>query len=194
MNTDDNNWSGHLFLCGATECGKSTFLAKYINTNRNNRKCYLFTRHTEDDQSLEPIKDITKKIKVDGRYPRNLEKVIYIFDDYVKVKKKCREKLLDFANDCCQNMRHNNISCIFTNHVLRGHKETKDISNDCKYVCLFPAGNKYAAMQFLEYRMGLPKYKRDEIVNESMKHGGRFLFICVNSPCYWISEKSIRLL
>ena len=152
-----------LYITGPSGSGKSTYTLKYCQQFKKKKKkadIFLFSALAEDD-TLDKIK--TKRMIIDDSLVANpidveeFKNALVIFDDVDVISNKDhREAVYKILNQILEVGRHHKISCIVTNHLPTGGKDTRRIINESHSVTYFPqAGSAGQMKRLLQDYLGL---------------------------------------
>lgn len=164
------DWDGHIYVSGATGCGKTYIIKKIVENDKLGRHCILFTDLKKSDPSLAGLKytryDETDK-KADSEWLRNNQaNKIMIFDDV-----QFNKDLIDYRDHMLEKGRHMNTIVVCVNHKLRDYRNTKVPLNESRFVICFPCSNRGACAQFLQTELELDKHKTQHILDTIAKEG-----------------------
>lgn len=192
------NGTDRCYISGQTMCGKSYWCLKYAKLYEKvhkKNKIYLFTDNTDDD-TYDSIKNITK-FKLDNKLleleepiePSKFEDSLCIFDDIDSIQDK---KILIYVNNLRDSIvkkgRHNNISCLCTNHLNTDYKNTRILLSQSNLITVYcRSGSSDGIKYLLKKYGGIDKKVREKI----LKLPSRWVSISLNHPQYVIYEKGI---
>lgn len=187
-----------LYITGASGSGKSTYCCKYINQYKKlykDRDIYVFSA-LKDDESLDKIEP--KRIRIDNTLITDPIKVedfkdsLVVFDDIDVISdKKQREAVYNILNQILEIGRHNNISCLITNHLATAGKDTRRVLNECHSITYFPHSGSARQLNYLltEY-LGLDK----KDISKIKKLKTRWATIYKNYPQIVMCERDMWIL
>jgi len=188
-----------LYITGPSGSGKTTYASNYIKIYKNlypNNPIFIFSA-LKEDQTLDELK--VKRFKIDKESliddPINiydLKNSLVIFDDIDCISdKNLKQAVYSILNQVLEIGRHENLSCILTNHLPSNGTFTRRILNECHSITYFPhSGNNGKMKKFLIDQIGLEK--EDIIKNKFSK--SRWATIFKNYPMVNMTEHEIRLL
>ena len=195
FNTERNIW----YITGPSGSGKSTYTNSVANEWRTGRKAnqdiYIFSA-LKEDPSLDKLKP--KRIVIDDDLvnepfgAEDFENSLVIFDDIDVISNKAhREAVFKVLNEILEIGRHNNVSCIITNHLPTGGKDTRRVLNESHYIVYFPhSGSKKQINYLLTEYIGLDRHE----ITAIKKSKSRWACVSKNYPMYVLTEKTLRLL
>jgi hypothetical protein len=196
---DPNTERQILYITGASGSGKSTYCSKYALIYKKiypNNPIYVFSA-LKEDESLDIIKPkrikISKETLIDDPIEiTDLRNSLVIFDDIDCISDKLlKEAVYKILNSCLEVGRHENCSCIITNHLPSNGTYTRRILNECHSITYFPhSGNNGKLKKFLIEQIGLEK--SDYLRNKKAKT--RWATIFKNYPMVNMTQHEIRLL
>lgn len=187
-----------LYITGASGSGKSTYCCKYIYQYKKlykDREVYVFSA-LKDDESLDKIEP--KRVRIDNTlitHPINVSDFkdsLVVFDDIDVISdKKQREAVYNILNQILEIGRHDNISCLITNHLATAGKDTRRVLNECHAVVYFPFSGSAKQINYLliEY-LGLDK----KDISKIKKLKTRWCCVYKNYPQIVMTERDIWIL
>ena len=194
-----------LYASGSCDCGKSTFVAKYIRLWIAQRKklsqphrIILFSRVSADNAfrglGIEQLKLDDELLAKPIDVASELADTMVVFDDIDSiVDKKMREFLWALRDDVMTVGSHSGIYCINTSHALTNWKSTRSSLKEAHLIVMFPYAERAKINEFLEKRVGLERHNRQFIVNEAAK-SSRWVALSLRYPNYIIYESGVKLL
>jgi ABC-type ATPase involved in cell division len=182
-----------LYITGPSGSGKSTYTLKYCQQFKKKKKkadIFLFSALAEDE-TLDKIK--TKRMIIDDSLMSNpiavasFENSLVIFDDVDVISNKDhREAVYKILNQILEVGRHHKISCIVTNHLPTGGKDTRRIINESHSVTYFPQSGSAGQMKrLLQDYLGLDLATLKKI----RKLNTRWATVFKNFPMAIMTEK-----
>jgi hypothetical protein len=186
-----------LYITGASGSGKSTYTANYIKHYKKmfpKNEIYCFSA-LKEDESLDVVKP--KRIMIDNTIwesPIQVDEFkdsLVVLDDIDVISdKKQREAVYNIMNQILETGRHFKITCIITNHLPTGGKDTRRVLNECHSVTYFPHSGTARGLKYLltEY-LGVDKYQMKKI--KDLK--SRWATVFKNYPTVMMTEKDIWL-
>jgi hypothetical protein len=145
-----------VYITGASGSGKSTYTRKYCEEYRKcfpKREIYMFSSLAEDE-SLDSVKP--KRIILDDRLitepllVQDFEECLVIADDIDVIRDKLhRRAVWDLLDQILETGRHTNTSCIITNHLHTGGRDTKRILNEAHSVVFFSHSGSARGLRYL---------------------------------------------
>lgn len=176
-----NEFDGHVYVCGATNSGKSFMINKMLMADKKKREIFLFTDLERRDPSYMPLFDSERmkivrdkktqewEIGVDDLRDK-IEGNIILFDDVTDPRvKELRNRLLLRG-------RHKNIMVVAVNHKMRDWNNTKDLLNDAKYLVAFPNSNRGTIIKYLREEFDVPTKARRLIIKQARDDGRQIIF------------------
>jgi hypothetical protein len=105
--------------------------------------------------------------------------------------KKQREAVYNILNQILEIGRHDNISCLITNHLATAGKDTRRVLNECHAVVYFPFSGSAKQINYLliEY-LGLDK----KDISKIKKLKTRWCCVYKNYPQIVMTERDIWIL
>ena len=189
-----------MYVAGPSGSGKSYFVSQIlekINRVQPNRKIYIIS-DVNTDEAFDNIKNIIR-LKIDEKmlFKKPIEPAVFadglvLFDDIDSIQNKKLSKLINILRDSILTRgRHENISCIVTNHLLTNYKDTRIILNECNSFTFFPKSGASAGIKrLLETYVGIDKANVDDI----FKLKSRAVTVYTNYPLHIIYEKGVYIL
>lgn len=187
------------YITGPSGSGKSTYTfnisKEWVIGKKKNKDIYIFSA-LKEDPSLDKLKP--KRIMIDDMliddpfHAEDFENSLVIFDDIDVISNKHhREAVIKILNEILEIGRHNNVSCIITNHLPTGGKDTRRVLNESHYIVYFPhSGSKKQINYLLNQYIGLDN---DEII-KIKKSKSRWACIYKNYPMIALTERTINVL
>jgi energy-coupling factor transporter ATP-binding protein EcfA2 len=190
--------SERIMIAGPTGSGKSTYASTYIKEimkNHKNKKFYIFSI-LNSDEILDKLKPI--RVKIDDTIletPIEIQELansVVLFDDIdTFTNKKIRDSVANLRDRCLSEGRHENITCICTNHQVCDYTKTRTMINDCSSVTFFPqSGGVNGIERLLKTYCGLGNKEIRKIV----KLPSRWVTISKVYPMYILYETGCYLL
>jgi energy-coupling factor transporter ATP-binding protein EcfA2 len=187
-----------LYITGASGSGKSTYTASYVKLYQiafKNNDVFVFSA-LKDDESLDVIKpkriDINDRLVTDPIKVDEFKDSCVIFDDIdVISNKKHRDAVYTLLNEILETGRHFKITCVITNHLATGGKDTRRVLNECHSVTYFPhSGSNVGLKRLLVDYLGLDK----NTIKKIKKSKSRWATIFKNYPTIAMTERNLWLL
>jgi Cdc6-like AAA superfamily ATPase len=161
-----------LYITGASGSGKSTFTVGYLEQYKKKypkNPIYVFSA-LKEDETLDKVKGL-KRIKIgpnlvsDPLENDDLKDSCCVFDDIDVIgDKKQREAVYKILNSILECGRHQNISCINTNHMPTNKGDTRRVLNEAHVVVYFPHSGSVRGINYLlQDYVGLSKIEIDGI-------------------------------
>lgn len=124
--------------------------------------------------------------------PEFFKDSVVIWDDIeFGVNKQVVKFLLNLRATMMQVSRHYNTNMISVSHELLGGQINKTVKSEATGVFLFPAYNQpHQSREYLKKYVGLDKNQ----ITEIMTSDSRWVYINLNSPSFYITEKKVKLL
>lgn len=186
------------YLAGPSQCGKSTYAAslikEYKDYNKKNR--VIIFSDTKKDAKLDklnpiriPLNDELIAVPIDTD---ELKNSLCVFDDIDSiVNKDIRKAVCALRDQILQKGRHDNISCICTNHQITNYKDTRILLNECQTMTLFPKASGAKAVRYvLENYFGLDKTE----IADVLQLPGRWVTIHKENPRWVAYNEGIYML
>jgi energy-coupling factor transporter ATP-binding protein EcfA2 len=184
-----------LYITGPSGSGKSTYTLNYCKEFKKKKKksdIYLFSA-LKEDETLDKIK--TKRMIIDDSLIENpidaeeFKNSLVIFDDIDVISNKDhREAVYKILNQILEVGRHHKTSCIVTNHLPTGGKDTRRIINESHSVTYFPQSGSAGQMKrLLQDYLGLDTATLKKI----RKLNTRWATVFKNFPMAVMTEKLI---
>lgn len=184
------------YISGPSGSGKSTFAANYTNMYKKlnpKNEIYIFSRgDIEDDPAFNKIKKI-KQLNYSSEYLEDFETTyfdncLFIFDDIATIiDEKQKNQIFKIITDILEVGRKNNISCIFTSHLINMNerKLTRTILNESHFIVLFPGSGH---VHGIEYVLKTYYGKTKKQIESLLQIKTRWLYIHTHSPQYYLAE------
>lgn len=186
------------YVAGASGCGKSYFVAKWIENLKKQSKfkdhdVYVISPQTEDDPAFEKL----GYFRLDITFPdfaqltfEDFKDSIVVFDDLTSLHDKRLSFFITMLQKAClENGRKLNISVISVNHALKDWMKTKYVIGESPYYTIFPNSNYNECAKFLKSYASFDKFQLEYVKELDT----RALTIHRNSPNYMISDHEIIL-
>lgn len=186
-----------IYITGASGSGKSYYTKNYCIEYKKTfkkRQIYMFSALSEDETldmlDLQRVK-IDDSLISDPIDVSEFKESLVIFDDIDVIgNKKHREAVYTVLNQVLEIGRHFKISCIITNHLPTGGRDTRRVLNECSSVVYFPNSGAPRTMRYLlEQYVGLTK----EDMIRAKKSKSRWICVFKNYPQVIMSETSMWL-
>jgi len=189
-----------MYVAGPSGSGKSYFVSQIldkINKVQPNRKIYIIS-DVEKDECLDKLKNVIR-LKIDEKmlFKKPIEPAVFtdgvvLFDDIDSIQNKKLSKMINILRDSILTRgRHENISCIVTNHLMTNYKDTRIILNECNSFTFFPKSGASAGIKrLLEAYVGIDK----ENVVKIFKLRSRAVTVYTNYPLHIIYENGVYVL
>lgn len=195
-----NKERGILYVCGASDCGKTTYSLKYIKNFLDIYKDHDFIVFTQSDdfESYEKFGIKPKVIQIDDSLVENpinimeLKNSIVLFDDVDAIDgKKVRKAIFNLIYKIMKIGRKAKISIIVTYHMVTGGNETRYIIFESQYITLFLEGGSHNQFKNLfKYYLGIDVKKLEDF----KKLESRWVTIHKNYPRFMISENEAQII
>ena len=184
-----------LYITGPSGSGKSTYTKNFILQYKKKHKktdVWLFSALNEDE-TIDKLKP--KRVNIDDELVSNpipveeFKNSIVIFDDTDVISNKDhREAVYKILNQVLEVGRHHKISCIVTNHLPTGGKDTRRIINESHTVTYFPQSGSAGQMKrLLQDYLGLD----NKTLKQIRKMNTRWATVFKNFPMAVMTEKNI---
>lgn len=188
-----------VYISGASGSGKSYVCKRYIEQYHKafpKRNVYVFSSLT-DDPTLDKLKYL-KRIKIkDDKFltmdltAEDFKDSLVIYDDTDTItNKKIALKLLNLLSDILNCGRHNNVSLLYTSHILCDGHKTKHIISEAHTIVLYPlTASKKHLTYLLETYYGFDKHDIQRLIALD----GRPKFIKKTYPITCYGEKEVYI-
>jgi len=184
-----------LYITGPSGSGKSTYTLNYCKQFKKTHKksdIFLFSA-LKEDETLDKIK--TKRMIIDDSLVSNpidaeeFKNALVIFDDVDVISNKDhREAVYKILNQILEVGRHHKTSCIVTNHLPTGGKDTRRIINESHSVTYFPQSGSAGQMKrLLQDYLGLDNATLKSI----RKMNTRWATVFKNFPMAVMTERNL---
>ena len=199
-----------LIVSGKSGSGKSYTIGKMLDQYASlTRKSIIILSWVNQDEPLDQLRPVYNKLSktVTNQMPRRINLLadslfdltpeyfadtIVVFDDVEKGVEKERIKFINSLRSMLYELgRHHDIDLISVSHDILGGNANKTIKNESTGIFLYPQHNSHHQMiSYLTRNVGLTKDQIEEI----KKINSRWVYIHLNAPMYWVSDKKIKLL
>lgn len=202
-----------MFIAGAQNCGKSYFVAQFLNDYKHmhpKRPIYLLTGLTEKDKHFAKFKIREIVLNAENIESLDLEKLrvddktgkrtgcLLIFDDTDRIRDKAvMKKVYDLCNDALCNGRDHNtqsgdadIDVIVTNHEINDYVRTRGMLTECNYVVIFPYFSLAKQVDLVLDKIGVSQQLKEKI----KAYKGRAVIIHKTAPLYCVFKDKLFLL
>lgn len=203
-----------MFIAGPQNCGKSYFIAEFLDEYRHfhpKRPIYLLTGLDEEDKHFARHK--IRKINMDAETLTNLSLedlrvddttgkrtgCLLIFDDTDRIPNKLLIKkvydlmgvALSTGRDHATQNGEADIDVVITNHEINDYLRTKNILTECNYMVMFPQCSLKKQMDYCLEKVGMDRKMKDEIMNYNKS---RSVVLHKTYPFYCVTMEKIFML
>ena len=145
-----------IYITGASGSGKSTYTRKYCEEYKKlypKREIYMFSS-LKEDESLDSVKPnriiLDDRLITDPLFVDDFKDSLVIADDIDVISDKLhRRAVWNLLDQILETGRHTNTSCIITNHLPTGGRDTKRILNEAHSVVFFPHSGSSRGLRYL---------------------------------------------
>ena len=191
----NKHWAMSVY--GASGCGKSTFVGKFMTEFKRMHKTkpiYVFSSIT-DDPAFKKAKPTYIKlddtIMEDPFMVSEFANSLCVFDDLESLPNHLFKALNKFRDQCLEIGRHSKINTISINHVIQGGHLTKRLQNESNITVIYPRTNFSAIEKLAKGQYGFTKNEIQKI--KDMSKVSRWVLISRDYPTYIMSENEIML-
>ena len=191
-----HHWAMSVY--GASGCGKSTFVGKFMNEYKKKHKdrpVYVFSSVTDDPafKKAKPVYiKIDESILSDPFMVHEFGKGLVVFDDLESLRNDLFSAVNKFRDQCLEVGRHHSINTISINHVIQGGAITKRLQNEANITILYPRTNVSAINKLCKSQYGMSNNDIKELIE--MGKTSRWVCISRDYPSFIVSEKQIKVL
>jgi len=191
-----HHWAMSVY--GASGCGKSTFVAKFMaefKRKHKDRPIYVFSSITDDPafKKAKPVYiKIDESILSDPFMVHEFSKALVVFDDLESLRNDLFSAVNKFRDCCLEVGRHHSINTISINHVIQGGAITKRLQNEANITILYPRTNVSAINKLCKSQYGMSNNDIKELIE--MGKTSRWVAVFRDYPSFIVSEKQIKVL
>ena len=187
-----------LSVFGASGCGKSTFVGKWMleyKKKYKDRPIYVFSSIT-DDEAFKKAKvtyiKLDNSILSDPFMVSEFNNGLVVFDDLESLSNELFQAVNKFRDQMIETCRHHGTQVISINHLIAGGHQTKRLHSEATHTVLYPRTNVAAISKYCKAQYGMSNDEIKDLV--AMGKSSRWVLISRDYPSYVISENQVKVM